>query len=106
MSSDREKYIKDACASYPGWAPLIRCIDETIKNTDPNYEVQQIKEKFGGLRFYFGCQSIFDINKIVNNIAGQSSKLCDNCGTSKEVTSKANEGSYWIRTLCEKCRNR
>ena len=36
-----------------GWYPLIEECHTELKAVDPDYEILQIKEKFGGLRFYF-----------------------------------------------------
>lgn len=35
------------------WNPLIIECHEKLMEIDPNYMVLQIKEKFGGLRYYF-----------------------------------------------------
>ena len=41
------------CSSYiPEWADLVRDLDDKLSHTDPDYKIDQIKEKFGGLRFY------------------------------------------------------
>jgi hypothetical protein len=36
-----------------GWYPLLVELDEQLGTLFPNYEIEQIKEKFGGLRFYW-----------------------------------------------------
>jgi hypothetical protein len=36
-----------------GWWPIIADLDRHIAATAPDYRVHQIKEKFGGLRFYY-----------------------------------------------------
>jgi len=35
-----------------GWYPIIVELDAALANLDPNYEVQQVKEKYGTLRYY------------------------------------------------------
>jgi hypothetical protein len=35
-----------------GWQPLIDELDRQLRELDPDYMVLQIKEKFGGLRYY------------------------------------------------------
>jgi len=37
----------------PGWYPLLVDLDDKLSELFPNYEVQQVKEKFGGLRYYW-----------------------------------------------------
>ena len=38
----------------PGWYPLIIDLADAIAELLPNYEIHQIKEKYGTLRFYWG----------------------------------------------------
>lgn len=35
------------------WKILARAIDKYIESYDPEYRIEQIKEKFGGMRYYF-----------------------------------------------------
>lgn len=35
-----------------GWEQIILDLDADLTEMDPNYRIQQIKEKFGGLRYY------------------------------------------------------
>lgn len=43
----------------PGWYPIICRLDQEIAALSPGYHVQQVKEKFGGLRFYYGLPPVF-----------------------------------------------
>lgn len=36
-----------------GWYPILVDLDEQLRALFPNYELQQVKEKYGGLRFYW-----------------------------------------------------
>ena len=36
-----------------GWYQLVLDCDKEMSEIDPKYDLQQIKEKFGGLRYYF-----------------------------------------------------
>ena len=36
-----------------GWYQLVLDCDKELSEIDPKYDLQQIKEKFGGLRYYF-----------------------------------------------------
>ena len=36
-----------------GWYQLIVDCDKELTAIDPNYQILQIKQKFGGLRYYF-----------------------------------------------------
>lgn len=51
-----------------GWYQLIANVNNRLRTIDPGYEVHQVKEKFGSLRYYFGvsplpeleCCTVFD----------------------------------------------
>lgn len=102
----------------PGWWPLVeelcRTIQSHIDNTNKRREsllvknefnqkipdaisqvvVEQIKEKFGGLRFYYNGGDDF-IHGAVWLAEGLSTQICEECGVPGE---RRNEG--WVRTLC------
>jgi len=62
----------------------------------------QVKEKFGGLRFYM-TTSTDEMDKLVDLAEEESYKTCEQCGTKDNVNTN-NEG--WMVTLCDKCRNK
>jgi hypothetical protein len=63
----------------------------------PEVVAQQIKEKFGGLRFYYrGGDDITDA--YVSFAEAMSYKTCECCGN----VGKPTKGG-WITTLCEDC---
>jgi len=92
-----------------GWYMLIEQLMENIEshldpeNTWPRkeripLEIIQIKEKFGGLRFYYNGGD--DIVKGMIQLAeGLSYHICEHCGSTKNVT----QTTGWIKTLCEDC---
>ncbi len=43
-----------SCGS--GWYPLIAELDEQLRALLPNYVIHQVKEKFGGLRYYWAAE--------------------------------------------------
>ena len=61
---------------------------------------QQIKEKFGGLRIYFGGGDDY-VDGLVDMAEAWSYKTCEQCG---EKGSPNKTG--WITTLCDNCRNK
>ena len=85
-----------------GWFDLLWRLCEDIEKLNPpdDFEVAQVKEKFGGLRFYVGAANsdIFDRIDAAND---ESYKTCEICGSKDDVTV---EGS-WITTFCKECRN-
>jgi len=88
-----------------GWYKLIYKLCKDIqKELDKNpklkhhFEVLQVKEKFGGLRFYYqgGNDKIYKLSSLAEQ---KSYQICDECGESGKTT---NEG--WYVTLCDKHR--
>lgn len=90
-----------------GWWPIIESLCENIqRHTDwwnKNHEkhpvvkqvvVEQIKEKFGGLRFYYegGDEQISGMVRMAEAWASHS---CEECGSPGTLG-----GQGWIRTLC------
>ena len=66
-----------------------------------NYpEVHQIKEKFGGLRFYCATPSgtRYELRGMLQLAESFSFRICESCGNKGEVRDHA-----WVRTLCDKC---
>ena len=45
------KHVYIECDS--GWHQLLVELDEELSEIDPDYKIDQIKEKFGALRFYY-----------------------------------------------------
>ena len=88
-----------------GWRELINNLCEDIIAIDDTIEVVQVKEKFGGLRFYIrrGNTEIYDL---INNAESKSLNICEKCGSKEGVETKPNKGEMWILTLCKKCRNK
>jgi len=88
-----------------GWFDLLnqacRLIQSHLdwKNKDsevaPQVVAEQVKEKFGGLRFY--VQGGYEYtNGIIDMAEQMSMMLCEECGAPGE-----RGGSGWITTLCE-----
>lgn len=94
-----------------GWQPLIDELHARLTELDPGYVVDQIKEKWGGLRYYITVSDDLD-NGILAEVhdatwAAEEKSLntCENCGvTGSAVTTQASSVGYWIRTLCSTCR--
>jgi len=108
--SMEEKYPKMFGQPYggfavgEGWWPILQALCSNIqhylnwKNRDsevvPQVVVAQIKEKFGGLRFYYdgGDDQIQGMVRMAESWADKSCETCGSPGTSS--------GRGWIKTLC------
>ena len=70
-------------------------------NIDPmvfKVEATQVKEKFGGLRFYTDGGDDY-VQGLIDFACHLSDQTCEECGSNKDI--KKTDG--WIRTLCGKC---
>lgn len=68
------------------------------QGTEFYFKITQIKEKFGGLRFYYdgGDDAIFELVRYVEN---QSYHTCEFCGTNQEIM----RSQGWVITACKPC---
>jgi len=82
----------------PGWYPILARIEERLSELDPDYEVNQIKEKFGTLRFYWEGD-IPDGDAIVDEAEAESARTCELCGSVGHLRTRAG----WLKTLCDTC---
>lgn len=90
----------------PGWDDLLLKLDAFLVNIDPDYEIQQAKEKFGVLRFY-ATSTKFDAvtHMIIRSIEGSSKYICEYCGAVHGYNKKKVYGRpfAWVKTLCDEC---
>lgn len=84
-----------------GWLPLLEDLMEKLtKEFDFKPEqCCQIKEKFGGLRFYID-NATANQRIVIDDAEDASWHICETCGTRGKVKT---EDSGWSRVLCEKC---
>ncbi|MGN0514050.1 MAG: hypothetical protein ACI4GD_07205, partial [Lachnospiraceae bacterium] len=99
------------CECLDGWYQLIHDLCCEIKNLyDRNgKEVElypiQIKEKFGGLRFYVlyidDCDKELAnaSRKIINDFESKSYNICERCGEAGTLRRDLS----WLETLCDDC---
>lgn len=87
-----------------GWFELIKELCEKLEALDlKDFRVLQVKEKYGGLRFYTGgveLEKADEVDRLINEAEAKSLTVCEECGK----PGKPN-GRGWIKTQCEICRN-
>lgn len=83
----------------PGWYPILARLEERLHQIDPDYEVHQIKEKFGTLRFYWASRNLNAGEMAVAEAESESARTCERCG-SPGLLRKRNG---WLRTVCDDC---
>ena len=81
-----------------GWWPIIAQLDRDIAAIEPDYEVDQIKEKFGGLRFYYpgGTGNDARIDELIAQAERPAAQTCELCGAPGRA-----RATGWIRTVCD-----
>jgi len=98
------------CGSFipDGWFDIVVKLNEDITKIDPYYKVDQIKEKFGTLRYYVTLSEEttgddYDrINDLIYEAENKSSVTCDQCGAPANLDSSG----HWLRTICDECKNK
>ena len=85
-----------------GWVPLVDRLITKLIALGWDKDLHQVKEKFGGLRFYIGYakQQIFDA---IDEAEAESFRTCEWCG---KPGKRGEWGQYWILTLCPECGER
>lgn len=94
------KYGGFACGD--GWFNIINLLCRNIqshldwKPDVPQVVAQQVKEKFGSLRFYYQGGDEY-ISGLVSMAEAMTEVTCEECGSPGETRSGG-----WIRVLCDK----
>lgn len=105
--------------SGDGWNEIVKiCLDDVqqlASYCDALVNVAQVKEKFGGLRFYYDVvnhEYIFNkdpmldklllnaLNNVVSVAEDRCYRTCEFCG---EFACETKNVKGWIHTLCNKC---
>jgi hypothetical protein len=61
----------------------------------------QVKEKYGGLRFYM-FSATEEMQKLIYETENLCSEICEDCGNTAKTTSVGG----WFLTLCDKCNSK
>lgn len=108
-----------------GWWPVVEATHKAMIRVAPNYGLDQVKEKFGGLRYYWNLPSLWDkmpedadesweptpedtatfklAYEQLTVLAGLAeaicSHICETCGRVNEVS----DSGGWLSNVCEPC---
>lgn len=94
-----------------GWVPLLDELATKLYALGWDGRMNQIKEKFGGLRFYAVIDSLAVAGNesvawdLIWEAEERSFQICEDCGSEESVTTQPLTGKSWIRTLCQVCRH-
>jgi hypothetical protein len=119
---DRNKNMQETCMCWgfchgDGWFGILDAACKNIQNhadtkrkqepfasmTDEEFDelhqpvASQVKEKFGGLRFYIDNADDY-VYGIVSMAESMSYRTCESCGSPG-----TKRGKSWIKTLCDSC---
>jgi hypothetical protein len=79
-----------------------------VPESIPQVTLDQVKEKFGTLRFYYSGGDDY-ISGMVSLAESMSGCTCETCGSQAKTNwPKAENGGLggWVRTICESCENK
>ncbi len=87
-----------------GWYPLITELDAQLAALCPKYELYQVKEKYGTLRYYAAPSGHHqgrddEFHSLVDEAERRSATSCENCGSEGRLCVR----HHWYRTLCDAC---
>lgn len=100
FSPDAQKYI--SCDK--GWWTLVSKCDKELSIIDPDYTIFQIKEKFGGLRYYYSPSNPLlspKMDEVVRKYEKICSMTCEVTGKHGYLMRKGQRGLGLLKTLNE-----
>lgn len=117
MTDELEHMLRSACPTIfsgdtisvgggHGWFDLImecslklEALNVTLPE-DERFTVAQIKEKFGGLRYYLDGKPNEQAYAIIQEAENKADKTCAQCGSEKNVHTRSDR---WVYTICDAC---
>lgn len=83
-----------------GWYPLVLKLMQDLVAIGWNKQIAQVKEKFGGLRFYI-MEGNDPIWELIEKAENASFDICESCGATDKVGTESIYG--WYKTYCSTC---
>jgi hypothetical protein len=92
----------------PGWYPIVCELDSVLAQLDPEYEVRQVKEKFGTLRVYaHGRPELREaFRAAIREAEDRSAVTCELCGEPGSLHQAGPSPARWVKMLCQACAER
>ena len=85
-----------------GWRLILLELHAHLTQIVPDYRIAQVKEKFGGLRYYIGSipEGVFrESYDLIDEAEQRSYETCEWCGK----PGRENIKRGWVKTLCDAC---
>lgn len=85
-----------------GWYQIVIDCDKELTELDPGYQLHQVKEKFGGLRYYIrqsdecSLENLDKMNNVIQKYENISFKICEVTGLPGVLMRSA---GGWLKTL-------
>lgn len=79
-----------------GWDDILLELNERLAGLDEDYEVFQVTEKFGGLRYSCSIEQHPEAYRILAEAELEATRRCERCGRPGEI----NRETPAIRALC------
>lgn len=89
----------------PGWHRIVLDLEKALSGLIPSFEIHQVKQKFGTLRFYWSAPDdvpedvLLLANALVTAAETASASTCENCSAPGGLHSRGG----WVKTLCVDC---
>ena len=111
MKEERMPFNMFGIETGEGWKPIAQRVIDKIEeyNTnspeDSTIYIDQVKEKFAGLRIYVTYdnvpQDVIDkIKRLIQEAEKEAANTCEECGTKKNIGMRVNG---WYTVMCEDC---
>ena len=78
-----------------GWDELVEQLTHQIIARDPNIRIDQVKEKFGTLRYYVD-RATPEVRALIDAAETASESVCERCGEPGTLRRRG-----WMATLCD-----
>lgn len=86
-----------------GWADIVDRLCQDLIKMGWDKDLRQIKEKFGGLRFYIG-EGTKEMHERIGKARDESYLTCETCGKEGKQSPRNNSEPFcWQLTLCDEC---
>jgi hypothetical protein len=99
LKSDRTPFSLFFVECGEGWGDIIYNLCKELEALQPNLIIFQIKEKFGGLRFYTQGHTK-QSDQLIRKAEEEAWHTCEVCG--KPGSNFSDKG--WLKVRCEECK--
>ena len=90
-----------------GWIPIIEKLTKDLHELETVININQVKEKFGGLRYYvsypedekYDKEEVDIAEELIRKAEEETLHTCQVCGSGDASA----VGGGWITTLCKRC---